>query len=81
LTNRFGTSQIIVISGSNIVVVTGVLLLPEQRLVATHLAPPIAKADIIIYVFWIGADGVVSRAAIMGIVWVVAIWLDVPKQT
>jgi predicted membrane metal-binding protein len=66
-----GTSHIIVISGSNIAVVASVLLLLEQRLSGKRVAPPISIIGIVIYTFLVGADGAVSRAAIMGIVWVV----------
>jgi len=70
LFNLTGTSHIIVISGSNIAVVAGILLLLGQRIVGKRLAPPIAIVGIIVYTFLVGADGAVSRAAIMGIVWV-----------
>jgi competence protein ComEC len=79
LFNITGTSHIIVISGSNIAVVAGILLLLGQKMVGKRLAPPIAIAGIIIYTFLVGADGAVSRAAIMGIVWVGAIWVGRPN--
>ncbi len=79
LFNRTGTSHIIVISGSNIAIVAGLLLLLGRRIVGKRLAPPLAIGGIIIYTLLVGADGAVSRAAIMGIVWVIAIWVGRPS--
>ncbi|MBN1992666.1 MAG: DNA internalization-related competence protein ComEC/Rec2 [Anaerolineae bacterium] len=76
--NLTGTSHIIVISGSNIAVVVGILLLLGQRVFGKRFAPPIAMLGIILYTFLVGADAAVSRAAIMGLVWVLAIWVGRP---
>ncbi|MBN1220373.1 MAG: DNA internalization-related competence protein ComEC/Rec2 [Anaerolineae bacterium] len=76
--NRTGTSHVIVISGSNIAVVAGIFLLLGQRILGKRFAPPIAIIGIIIYTFLVGADAAVSRAAVMGIVWVLAIWVGRP---
>lgn len=76
--NLTGTSHIIVISGSNISLVAGILLLAGQKLLGKRYAPPLAMAGIIIYTFLVGADAAVSRAAVMGLVWVLAIWVGRP---
>jgi competence protein ComEC len=71
--NLTGTSHIIVISGSNISLIAGILLLLGIRLVGKRFAPPLAIAGILLYTFLVGADAAVSRAAAMGIIWVLAI--------
>jgi competence protein ComEC len=76
--NLTGTSHIIVISGSNIALIAGIFLLLGQRVVGKRYAPPLAIVGIIIYTFLVGADAAVSRAAVMGIVFVVAIWVGRP---
>jgi competence protein ComEC len=76
--NLTGTSHIIVISGSNIAVVVGILLLLGQKIIGKRLAPPLAISGIILYTLLVGADPSVSRAAVMGVVWVFAIWLGRP---
>ena len=76
--NLTGTSHIIVISGSNISLIAGILLLLGQKLVGKRSAPPLAIVGILIYTFLVGADAAVSRAAVMGLVWVIAIWVGRP---
>jgi len=76
--NLTGTSHIIVISGSNISLIAGILLLLGVRLVGKRFAPPLAIAGILLYTFLVGADAAVSRAAAMGIIWVLAIWSGRP---
>lgn len=76
--NLTGTSHIIVISGSNISLIAGIFLLLGQRAFGKRWAPPLAIAGIIIYTFLVGADAAVSRAAVMGLVWVLAIWVGRP---
>jgi predicted membrane metal-binding protein len=71
--NLTGTSHIIVISGSNISLIAGILLLLGQKLVGKRSAPPLAIIGILIYTSLVGADAAVSRAAVMGLVWVIAI--------
>ncbi len=71
--NLTGTSHIIVISGSNISLIAGILLLLGQRVLGRRLAPPIAIIGIVIYTFLVGADAAVSRAAVMGGTWVLAV--------
>lgn len=72
--NLTGTSHVIVISGSNIAVIAGILLLLGQQIIGKRYAPPLAIAGIILYTLLVGADAAVNRAAVMGIVWVLAIW-------
>jgi competence protein ComEC len=76
--NLTGTSHIIVISGSNISLIAGIFLLLGQKILGKRYAPPLAMAGIIIYTFLVGADAAVSRAAVMGLVWVLAIWVGRP---
>lgn len=76
--NLTGTSHIIVISGSNISLIAGIFMLLGQRLVGQRYAPPLAIIGVIIYTLLVGADAAVSRAAVMGIVWVLAIWVGRP---
>ncbi|MEW5960608.1 MAG: ComEC family competence protein [Chloroflexota bacterium] len=74
--NLTGTSHVIVISGSNISLVAGILLLLGQKAFGKRFAPPLAMAGILIYTFLVGADAAVSRAAAMGLIWVVSIWIS-----
>lgn len=76
--NLTGTSHIIVISGSNISLVAGIFLLLGQKIFGKRYAPPLAIAGILVYTFLVGADAAVSRAAVMGLVWVLAIWVGRP---
>ena len=71
--NLTGASHIIVISGSNISLVAGILLLLGQRLIGKRAAPPLAMAGVLLYTFLVGADAAVCRAAVMGIIWVLSI--------
>ncbi|HXV42516.1 MAG TPA: ComEC family competence protein, partial [Anaerolineae bacterium] len=76
--NLTGTSHVIVISGSNISLIAGIFLLLGQKILGKRYAPPIAIVGIILYTFLVGADAAVSRAAVMGLVWVIAIWVGRP---
>ena len=76
--NLTGTSHIIVISGSNISLIAGLVLLLGTRVVGRRYAPPLAVAGIILYTVLVGADAAVSRAAVMGLVFVLAIWVGRP---
>jgi competence protein ComEC len=67
-----------VISGSNIALVAGILLLLGQRLVGKRYAPPLAIVGIILYTLLVGADAAVSRAAVMGLVFVLSVWVGRP---
>jgi competence protein ComEC len=46
--------------------------------VGKRSAPPLAIVGILIYTFLVGADAAVSRAAVMGLVWIIAIWVGRP---
>ncbi len=76
--NLTGSSHIIVISGSNISLIAGILLLLGQRVVGRRYAPPIAIVGVLTYTFLVGADAAVSRAAVMGLIWIIAIWSGRP---
>ncbi len=78
--NLTGTSHIIVISGSNISLVAGLLLLAGGLVVGKRFAPPLALAGILLYTLLVGADAAVQRAAVMGSLWVLAIWTDILKR-
>ena len=78
--NLTGTSHIIVISGSNISLIAGIFLLLGQKILGKRYTPPLAMAGIIVYTFLVGADAAVSRAAVMGLVWVLAIWMSLLLQ-
>ena len=70
-----GTSHVIVISGSNIALLTGVLMGLLARAVGKARAPyPVAVA-VIFYVLLVGADPPALRAGIMGVLYVIAIAL------
>ncbi|MDM8518453.1 DNA internalization-related competence protein ComEC/Rec2 [Anaerolineales bacterium HSG6] len=78
LFNLTGTSHIIVISGSNIALVAAILLLLGQYLFGKRHAPLIAMVGIVLYTLLVGADAAVSRAALMGGLWVFSIWIGRP---
>jgi competence protein ComEC len=71
--NLTGASHVIVISGSNIALIAGIFLLLGQRVIGKRYAPPLAIAGVVVYTFLVGADAAVSRAAVMGCVYVLAI--------
>jgi competence protein ComEC len=73
--NATGSSHVIVISGSNISLVVGILLLAGQRLVGKRYATFLAVIGVILYTILVGADASVTRAAIMGLIYVGAIYL------
>ncbi len=77
--NLTGTSHVIVISGSNIALIAGIFLLLGQRVFGKRYAPPLAIVGVIIYTFLVGADAAVSRAAVMGTVFVVGISVGRPS--
>ncbi len=73
--NLTGTSHVIVISGSNIALIAGIFLLLGQHIIGKRYAPPLAIVGVIVYTFLVGADAAVSRAAVMGITFLVSIWV------
>jgi len=75
--NITGTSHVIVISGSNIAIVSGILLGLFTRLFGRRkrVAVSVTIGGIILYTLLVGADAAVTRAALMGILFVIAIGL------
>ncbi|MCP4168875.1 MAG: ComEC family competence protein [Chloroflexi bacterium] len=75
--NLTGTSHVIVISGSNIAIVSGILLGLFTRLLGRRkrIAVILTLGGIILYTLLVGADAAVTRAALMGSLYVIAIGL------
>jgi competence protein ComEC len=71
--NITGTTHILVISGSNIAFVAGILTGIGNRLVGKRKATPFVLAGIAMYTILVGADAAVVRAAIMGGLYVLAL--------
>ena len=71
--NATGTSHVIVISGSNIAILCGVLLAVFTRLTGRRIALYVSLLSIAAYVLLAGADAPVVRAAIMGGLYVLAL--------
>jgi competence protein ComEC len=76
--NLTGTSHIIVISGSNISLIAGLLLLLGTQVLGRRYAPPLALSGVVLYTLLVGADSAVMRAAFMGGLWIVAVWTGRP---
>lgn len=76
--NLTGASHVIVISGSNIAIVSGILLGLFSRLLGRRkrLATTLTLSGIALYTVLAGADAAVVRAAIMGAMYVVAVHLQ-----
>ena len=64
--NRTGTAHIIAISGANVVIVIKVLLNFFSPLVGIRRARLLTAFGVVAYMFFVGADPTVVRAAIMG---------------
>lgn len=77
--NATATSHIIVISGSNISVVAGLLMVSLGRLFGARRAAPLTVLGIALYVLFVGADAAVVRAGIMGSLAVIALQLGRPS--
>lgn len=73
--NRTGVSHIIVISGFNITIVAGLMTAIFGRLLGPKRAFWPVVAGIVLYVLLVGADAVVVRAGLMGILVVWAAYL------
>jgi competence protein ComEC len=73
--NAVGASHIIVISGSNIAVVCALLMTLSIRLLGKRKAAWLTLAGVALYTLFVGADPPVVRAAIMGSLSVLAIYL------
>jgi competence protein ComEC len=71
--NATGTSHIIVISGSNIVIVCGLLLGLTSRTIGRRWAPFVTLVGVAGYTLLVGADAPVLRAAITGSLCVLAL--------
>ena len=70
--NLTGTSHTIVISGSNVAIVAGVLVAVMARLVGKRRALWPTLIGIAVYAFLVGGDAAVIRAALMGSLVVIA---------
>ncbi len=68
-----GTTHVLVISGSNIAILAGILTAIGHRLVGRQKATPFVLAGIMAYTILVGADAAVVRAAIMGGLYVLAL--------
>jgi competence protein ComEC len=73
--NATGTSHIIVISGFNIAIIAGLLMLVGAKAVGKRRAVWIAIAGIVLYTLLVGGDPPVVRAAVMGGLLVLALFL------
>jgi competence protein ComEC len=73
--NRTGVSHIIVISGFNITIIAGLMTAIFARLLGPRRAFWPVAASIVLYVLLVGADAVVVRAGLMGILVVWATYL------
>lgn len=78
--NQTGTSHIIVISGSNISLLVGLLLLAGQPLVGRRRAAWLATLGVVLYTLLVGPDAAVVRAAVMGLLYVWAMFLGRPND-
>jgi competence protein ComEC len=70
-----GTTHVIVISGSNIALLTGVLMGLMARVIGKGRAPWPTAVLVGLYVLLVGADPAAMRAGLMGILYVIAIAL------
>jgi competence protein ComEC len=73
--NATGTSHVIVISGSNITLISALLAAAFGRLLGKRRAYWFVIAGIAVYVLLVGADAAVVRAGVMGGMYVTAIYL------
>jgi competence protein ComEC len=69
-----GTTHVIVISGSNIALLSGVLMAGLSRVLGKRRAAFPAIAGIILYVLLVGADAAALRAGLMGGLFIMAIY-------
>lgn len=77
--NATGTSHIIVISGSNIALVVSLLMALGRRVVGRRWAALLSVVGVILYTLLVGADASVVRAAIMGSLAALSLYLG--RQT
>lgn len=78
--NATGSSHIIVISGSNISMVVGILLLAGQKLLGKQKAAFVTLLGLVFYTIMVGANAAVVRAALMGGLYVLAMVLGRPNM-
>lgn len=71
--SQTNTTHIIAISGFNITILAGIFALIAGRLLGRRRATPAVIAGILLYTILVGASAAVVRAALMGILYVVAI--------
>ena len=69
-----GTTHVIVISGSNIALLSGVLMAGLSRVLGKRRAAFPAIAGIALYVLLVGADAAALRAGLMGSLFILAIY-------
>lgn len=74
--NRTGVSHIIVISGFNITIIAGILTSLFARLLGARRAFSFVVLGIVLYVLLVGADAAVLRAGLMGVLVVLASYLN-----
>ena len=70
-----GTTHVIVISGSNIALLSGVLMAGLSQVLGKRRAAFPAIAGIVLYVLLVGADAAALRAGLMGVLFILAIYL------
>lgn len=71
--NDTGTAHIIAISGFNIAIIAGVLAFAFHRLLGPRRGALAAAAGILFYAFFVGANPPVLRAAVMGLIALLAV--------
>jgi competence protein ComEC len=71
--NNTGTAHIIAISGFNIAVIAGVMAFVFNRLLGARLGAIAAGAGILLYTVFVGSDPPVMRAALMGLIGLLAL--------
>ena len=74
--NTTGVSHVIVISGTNITLLSGVLLAVAGRLLGRRRAAWLVAPAILLYVLLVGAAPAAARAGVMGCLYVIAVALD-----
>ena len=70
--NATGTTHILVISGFNISILAGLFLAVGRRAFSHRLATAFAVGAVSLYTLLVGADAAVTRAAIMGVLYILA---------
>lgn len=71
--SKTNTTHIIAISGFNITILAGIFALVFGRLLGRRRATPAVIAGIVLYTILVGGSAAVVRAALMGILYVIAI--------